>query len=54
VNLNHFFNIFGGYLAGRLMQLETPKLRYKVINKKYLCDVIDLCKKKEIVAFKRQ
>jgi len=52
IKLNLFFDIFGGYLAGRLMQLETPKLKYKIINKKYLCEVIDLCKKKKLLPLK--
>ncbi|TKJ38132.1 MAG: hypothetical protein CEE38_05075 [Planctomycetes bacterium B3_Pla] len=52
IDLNSFFDLFAGYLAGRLMQLETPSLKYKIINKIYLCKVIEIYKRKKMLPLK--
>jgi hypothetical protein len=52
IDLDPFFDVFGAYLAGRLMLIETPSLAHKIINKKYLCEVIELCKKKKLLPLK--
>lgn len=54
INLNCFFDLFGPYLAGRLLQLEIPRMKYKIINYKYLCEVIYLCQKKKLLPLKNK
>jgi len=54
INLNCFFDLFGPYLAGRLEELEMPRFKYKIINYKYLCEVIYLCQRKKLLPLRNK
>lgn len=51
IKLKDFVDLFGGALAGREWLLNTS-LKYKVMNRPYLYQVIHLCKSKKFLPLK--